>query len=80
MQDEQLQLIDVAADPLPEPTPKPATIYLVAAYRAAAFGGGWKIHRETNDHEYTSREAAVTAAGKLSSHWTHRTILSVSLA
>ena len=80
MHDEQLSLIDVAVESLPEPAPKPATIYLVAAYRATELGGYWKVHRETNDDEHKSREAAVSAARKLAPHWTHRTILSMSLA
>jgi hypothetical protein len=87
MQEEQLSLIDVApiyvevaVEVLPDPAPKATPIFLVAAYRAMEIGGYWKIHRETQNHEYTTRGAAVAAAGRLDPHWTHRTILSVNLA
>jgi len=85
------EVVDMQVEALPEVGPKLDVIYLVAAYRKTEDGGYWKVHRETQDHEHHESEGGGTwqrppalerakaQAKKLAPHWTHRTILRVSL-
>ncbi len=75
MRDEQMSLIHVSSEVLPEPDPPPCVIYLVAAYN----GHYWKIHRDSGHEEYTRKGDAEEAAARLSSQWTHKRILKVVL-
>jgi hypothetical protein len=72
---EQISLIDVAAEPLPEFVPPRTEIFLVLAFHRQM--GIWKVHRESNRDEHASQAEAVTAAGKLAAGWTHRRVLRV---
>ena len=69
---EQIPLIDVAAEPLPEFVPPRTEIFLVLAYNR-----GWKVHRKSCMDEHSTRSEAVAAAEKLDAAWTHRRVLRV---
>ena len=71
----QMQAESFAAKLLP--VAEPATIYLVAAWNAQ--NGYWKIFRESNHQEYTTVEAAESAAAKLGANWLYQTIVRVDL-
>jgi len=77
--DEQLPLIDVEVETLPEIPVPDKTVFLVAAFCKQTVGGYWKIHRETNEHEHSSREEAERHAKRLSSQWTHRSVIRIRL-
>lgn len=71
----QAEISTAACDAVNAP---PLTIYLVAAWDCIA--GNWKIHRESNLHEYLTAEAAEAAASKLNKRWRHRRIITAKLA
>lgn len=77
---EQVPLIDVSAEPVSLPLAPATEIFLVAAHCRGGDGRGyWKIHRETNNDEFFTREQAEAKARGLSAQWTDRTILRVRL-
>ena len=74
---EQIPLINMAAEPLPEFAPPRAEVFLVAAFHRQM--GFWKIHRNSGNEEYLSYEQATAAAHKLAGCWTNLRVLRVTL-
>lgn len=72
---EQIPLIDVKPNPVEPPKPSIEEMYLVFAWN----GRWWKCHRESNQQEFHSIEAADKYARLLSAQWTHRCIVRIPL-
>ena len=74
---DQLPLIDVAAEQLPEMPPPRKEIFLVAAFHSQS--RWWKIHRSSGNEEYSTYEQAVAAGRELPGCWTNLRVLRVVL-
>ena len=74
---DQLPLIDVAAEPLPEMPPPCKEIFLVAAFHSQS--RWWKIHRSSGNEEYLTYAEAEKEGRKLPGCWTNLRVLRVVL-